>query len=170
MLISFPRIARISGQESSSRFAALKQNRAVRDHSGRTGNQAKDAERGDALPRARFANQADDLARKNVEVHSVDGLGDARLGLEVGLQIPDLENGTWATRSPQPRIFLGIERFANRLADEHDQQQRDEHRRQREKDQPPFRQIIHALPDQFAPTGRGRGKSKAEKVQRNERA
>ena len=96
MLISLPRTARISSQESFSRSRPLKRIEPPTIFPGRVGNQSQDAQRGDALARARFAHQADHFAGKNVEVHAVDGLGDSRFGVEIGLEVANLQERSLA--------------------------------------------------------------------------
>ena len=177
MLMSLPRIARISSHDSFEQVAAAEENLASDDLSRRVGNQPQDAQRRDALAGAGLADEAQHFARADVEVDAVDGLGDAGLGVEVRAQAANLSSGcarTYGDRrggvSSQARVLLGIERLAHGFADEDDEQQREEQRAERKEHQPPLGQVLHALADQLAPARRRRRQAEAEEVERDERA
>ena len=53
--------------------------------------EAHDGERGDALAAAALADDAEDLAAVHVEVHALDGVQAATAGLEVDVQVPDVQ-------------------------------------------------------------------------------
>ncbi len=169
MLISLPRTAWISSQEIFSKSRPLKR----MDPSifpGRIGNQPQNAERRDALAGSRLTHQADHFARKNVEVHAIDGLGGACLRVEIGLQIPNLQEwglccahrslenslGSKASRtaSPMKTINSNVTNIAARG----------------KKTSHHFVRFSTPCADQLAPAGRGSGKAKAQKVQRHQRA
>ena len=99
--------------------AALEENRPL-DLSRRVGNQSQDAERRYALAGARFAHEADHFAGINVEAQPVDGLGSACFGVEIGSQVPYLQQRSLAVCSPQPRKLFGVERFAHGFTDKND--------------------------------------------------
>src|SRR5205085_7238191 len=71
-----------------------------------------DRPRRHALAAAAFADNAERLARPNVEARSIDGSGDALVGEEVGLEVADGQErlsvhhtpyGSAASRRPSPR-------------------------------------------------------------------
>ena len=72
--------------------------RAALDDAARRIDQPQDREAGDRLARARFAHQAQDLARRHVEIDTVHGLGHAFLGEEVRAQVADAEGWRRAHR------------------------------------------------------------------------
>ena len=54
--------------------------------------QPNDRQRGDALARARFADDAERLAGHHLEAHAVDGADRAGVGVEIRPQVSDLED------------------------------------------------------------------------------
>src|SRR5207249_3493627 len=61
------------------------------DAAGRIGNEAEHAQRRYAFSGPRLADQAEHFALAHVEVHIVDGLGDAGLSEKMRPQTPDFE-------------------------------------------------------------------------------
>ena len=102
MLMSLPRTLRISSHEQLQQIAPAEQDLAADDPARRVGNEPQDAERGDALAGARLADEAEHLARQDVEIDAVHRLGDAGLGVEVGPQAADLRGSGFAGPSSQP--------------------------------------------------------------------
>src|SRR5689334_13832471 len=76
----------------------------------------------------------------------------------------------WKRCSPEPRIFFGVERLSSRLAYKNDKEQGHEQGREWEQHQPPLRQVLHPLINQFSPARSRRWKAEAEKVERDQRA
>ena len=114
MLMSLPRIARISSHESFSRSRPLKQNLAGDDPARRIGNEAQDAQRGDALARAGLADEAEHFALPDVEIDAVDGLGDAGLGVEVGAQTANRERACCERSNVPGATVVSMVRYRRR--------------------------------------------------------
>ena len=96
---------------------ALEADRAPLDDAARRIDQAEDREAGDGLAGARFAYQAQHLARRHVEVDAVDRLDDARLGEEMRAQVC----GRWSASARHPHLQVPrIQHVAQLVADEVD--------------------------------------------------
>jgi hypothetical protein len=70
---------------------AIEPDRAALDDAAWRIDQAQDGKAGDGLARPGFAHQAQDLARRDLEIDTVDRLGDAFLGEEMRAQVADAE-------------------------------------------------------------------------------
>ena len=79
------------------------------------GQQAHGGQRGDRLARARFADDAEDLAGREGQVHAAHGVDHAVLGGEVDLE-PARSAGPAQASGPHPAL-LGVERLAQAVAD-----------------------------------------------------
>ena len=94
--------------------AAFEQDLAFDDPARRHGDQFQDRHRRDGLAAAGFADDAERLALVDADVDAVDGPQDAVVGIEVGLQTLDLEQGrhqitfraSSASRSPSPMKLM----------------------------------------------------------------
>ena len=98
MAISLPRMLRIRSPRGSSvarsttvAAAPAEEDLALDDLGVLGRQQAQHREGGHGLAAARFADQAQRLARGNAEGDAIDGAHDAIHGVEVGLQVLDLE-------------------------------------------------------------------------------
>jgi hypothetical protein len=70
---------------------ALEQHLTARDASRGNGDEAHDRQAGHGLPRAGLTDDGEGLALVEVEAHTVDGLDRAFIGIEVGLQVDDVQ-------------------------------------------------------------------------------
>jgi hypothetical protein len=85
-----PDLAHLVGRQRHQ-IAALPENLPGNDPSRRHRDELEHRHRGDRLAAARFADHAERLAALDHDVHAVDGVQPAVVGLEVGLEALDLE-------------------------------------------------------------------------------
>ena len=89
--MSRPRISRISSSSRSSRLRPSKSDAALGDLAGEARQQPHDRERRDRFAGAGFADDGDDFAAVDREAHAFDRAHDAARGLEMDMQILDLQ-------------------------------------------------------------------------------
>ena len=110
----WPRRLFISSSASVVSSSPSKRIEPCGDAAGLGRDQAQDGERRHRLAAARFAHDAQRLAARQVERHAVDGAHDAVEGVELRLEVADLEDG--ARRSSQAPRQARIEPVAQAVA------------------------------------------------------
>ena len=149
-------------RRQADKFAAAIGDRAFDDRIGIV-DEAHDGEQRQGLARARFADDAQDLALRDIEGDAVDGAHQALLGAEGDLEIANLEH----QHAPHARIEQDIDHVDQRIG--HDDEERGIHdRRHDDRQVEVLQRVIGELADALqAEHHFGQKRGAADQARRN---